>query len=132
MVHSMNRDPKKRPPLRAAGAEHGECVLKPMGTRKTTVGQQPMITKIDADHPEEINSRDKERDTDPTEEPGYKHQQGEHVNPDRPNDGDPIDDPSAGGIFFARKGSYGPRRISLGGMVGYAGHRLSSGGTDNS
>jgi hypothetical protein len=39
------------------------------------MGQQAMVAKIDANHPEEVNTRDKKRDASPAEEPGYEQQQ---------------------------------------------------------
>jgi hypothetical protein len=113
MVHSVSGNPPGWSSLCAADAEYCERTLQQLGTGKTAMGQQPMIAKIDADHPEEINACDKKCDASPTEEPRDEYQQRKQVNHDEPDYSSPIDFSGAGCIVFALNRSFRPHYVSL-------------------
>jgi hypothetical protein len=77
------------------------------------MGQQSMVAKIYADHSEEVNTRDKKCDANPTEKPGHEHQQRKQVNHDQPRYSGPVEFSCAGFIIVSRQRDLRPFCVSL-------------------
>jgi hypothetical protein len=58
MVHAVDRNPFNWGALTAAGAQEGQAVFEPSWAAKSPVGEQAMITNVDAEHTEKVDADD--------------------------------------------------------------------------
>src|SRR5262245_61511730 len=119
VVTTVDRDPARRGVLQAAKPQDRQRVLEPFRTSEAAMGEQPMVTEVNAEHAEHIVAYDRKDDAGPAEKPRRQRQQREQMVADKESGGKPGDAAKAYGCWQrqrVRAGRHGPRVNSLAGQ----------------
>src|SRR5215470_254111 len=97
VVAAVDRNPARRSVLQAAKPKERERVLEPFRAAEAAVGEQAMITEVNAEHAEHVVAHDRKDHAGPAEKPWHQRQQREQVVADQEYGGKPNDAAQADG-----------------------------------
>ncbi len=85
MMPAMRRDPIRRRILHRTHPHHGEGMFQPERAGEAAMGQQAVITNVDAEHAEDVDAEQVKDHAAPAEKPRQQRQRCDQVNDNKSN-----------------------------------------------